>query len=231
MKLKQKAVLVTGMIFLTGLLGGCGSQSAIKSSKELDEQIKEHMEQHFGEYLDQYYEKMDQEWADYDGDDMEEPERVNFSSLKSFQAETIDGGTFTSEDIAAKDVTVINFWSLLCGYCIDELPEIAKYTNTLPNNVQVITVCLGLESEADIKEAKDILKQSGFNGITLMKGDGDFETVCGEIQYTPTTIFMDKDGNTVGNAITSSVAQGELAETYTKSVNQVLQSMGKEEIK
>lgn len=30
--------------------------------------------------------------------------------LGSFQAVTLDGGTFTQADIAGKDVTIINFW-------------------------------------------------------------------------------------------------------------------------
>lgn len=38
-----------------------------------------------------------------------------FGSLQSFSADTLDGGTFTQKDIAAKDITVINFWSLMCG--------------------------------------------------------------------------------------------------------------------
>ena len=78
---------------------------------------------------------------------------------------------------------MINFWSMMCGYCIDELPEIAKYADTLPDNVQVITVCLDLESDEEIKAAQDTLKAAGFKGTTLIKGDGDFKTVFKEIQY------------------------------------------------
>lgn len=128
-------------------------------------------------------------------------------------------------------MTVINFWSLLCGYCIDELPEIAKYAADLPDNVQVITVCLGLDGEAEIEAAKSTLKDAGFTGITLMEGDGDFATVCGEVQYTSTTIFVDKDGNTVGDAIVSALDADQMAEAYTQHINDVLKTLGQPEMK
>ena len=232
MKAKRKITSVIGMALAIGLLAGCGNQNTGRIDEELDKHIKEYLDQHMDEYLDQYY----QQWDDFEEDPkQEEPERLTFSNLKSFQADTIDGGTFSQDDIAKKDVTVINFWSMMCGYCIDELPEIAKYADTLPDNVQVITVCLDLEGDEEIKAAQDTLKTAGFKGTTLIKGDGDFKTVCEEIQYTPTTIFVDKEGNTIGNAITAAIDSEmdseKLADIYTGCVNEVLKSMGKPEIK
>lgn len=166
MKAKRKITSVIGMALAIGLLAGCGNQNTGRIDEELDKHIKEYLDQHMDEYLDQYY----QQWDDFEEDPkQEEPERLTFSNLKSFQADTIDGGTFSQDDIAKKDVTVINFWSMMCGYCIDELPEIAKYADTLPDNVQVITVCLDLEGDEEIKAAQDTLKTAGFKGTTLIK--------------------------------------------------------------
>ena len=38
--------------------------------------------------------------------------------LQSFEAETLDGGSFTQEDLSERDVTIFNFWALTCGPCI-----------------------------------------------------------------------------------------------------------------
>ena len=61
------------------------------------------------------------------------------------------------------------------------------------------------------------------------KVNGDFKTVCEEIQYTPTTIFVDKEGNTIGNAITAAIDSEmdskKLADIYTGCVNEVLKEM------
>ena len=49
-----------------------------------------------------------------DWDDAEqESDRTQFINLKTLTAKTLDGGTFTQEDIAAKNVTIINFRLLL----------------------------------------------------------------------------------------------------------------------
>ena len=60
-------------------------------------------------------------------------------SLQSFTALTLDGESFTQDDIAAKDITVLNFWALTCPPCIAEMPELASFAGALPDNVQVVT--------------------------------------------------------------------------------------------
>ncbi|MEY8320522.1 TlpA disulfide reductase family protein [Lachnospiraceae bacterium 46-61] len=151
---------------------------------------------------------------------------VSFSNLNTFEAKTLNDEIFTQSDFSDKDVTVINFWSLLCGPCIEEMPDIAEFSKKLPDNVQIITVCL--DGEYDTEITKQILEESGFDGTTLLTGDGDFQKIYSELQYTPTSIFVDKYGNIVGDAIIG--GQKNFAESYTKAINDILKSMGKEAI-
>lgn len=224
MRVKKIFGIMAGTALAISALSGCGTNNTSIDQAELEHQIKTYLDANMENYLNDYFGWDDSEdW----GYGEQEPDRTQFNDLKAFTAKTLDGGTFTQEDIAAKDVTVINFWSLLCGYCVDELPDIAKYSETLPDNVQVITVCLGLDGETDMEAAKSILQDAGFTGVTLTEGDGDFAIVCGEVQYTPTTIFVDKDGNTVGDAITSALGADQMAEAYTWHINEVLESMNK----
>lgn len=227
MKIKKFIALMLGTALSIGALSGCGANNTTTIDQTgLENQIKEYLDANLDSYLDKYFDYGD-DWGDYE----QETDRTQFSNIKTFTAKTLDGGTFTQEDIAAKDVTVINFWSLLCGYCVDELPDIAKYSATLPDNVQIITVCLGLDGKAEIEAAKSTLQDAGFTGITLMEGDGDFSTVCDEVQYTPTTIFVDKDGNTVGDAITTAMEADQMVEAYTQHINDTLKAMGQPEMK
>ena len=62
---------------------------------------------------------------------------TGLGTLASFTAGTLDGGTFTQDDIMAKDVTVINFWAQSCGPCIVEMPDLAEFAGALPDNVQL----------------------------------------------------------------------------------------------
>lgn len=148
-------------------------------------------------------------------------------ALHSFEAVTLDGGSFTQEDLAQKDVTILNFWALTCPPCIQEMPELARFADSLPDNIQVVTVCL--DGDTDTEYTKSILNEAGFEGTTLLTGSGDFRDMIFAVQYTPTTIFVDKDGNLVGDVIIG--GQEDLGQVYTDAVNRVLKEMGKENIK
>lgn len=150
----------------------------------------------------------------------------DLNNLNSFKATTLDSKTFTQKDFAGKDITVINCWSTGCGSCIDEMPDLAKLAKSLPANVQFITYCLDGSDYA--KYAEDILKQAGYEGTTLISGDGDLEKLNEKIQYTPTTVFVDKNGNIVGEAIIGSDAN--ITETFKNSINSALKSIGKEAV-
>lgn len=135
-----------------------------------------------------------------------------------FAAGTLDGGTFTQDDIAAKDVTVLNFWALTCPPCIAEMPEIAAFEQALPDNVAMVTVCLdGYGNEDSVNE---VLDQAGFEGDTLISGDGNLLDLAGNLMYTPTTVLADSGGALVGEAIIG--GQADLAAAYLEAVNQAL---------
>lgn len=121
---------------------------------------------------------------------------------------------------------MINFWSTLCGPCVSELPDIAAFAKTLPDNVQVLTVCL--DGKGVEEEVKGILKKAGFEGVTLLGGEGDYKTLSEAVQYTPITVFVDKDGNMIGNPLIG--GQENLAKSYGDAVNSILKSQGKAEI-
>lgn len=151
---------------------------------------------------------------------------AELGSMKSFTAATLDGGSFTQEDIAAKDVTVVNYWATICGPCVEEMPDLAAFEKALPDNVRLVTVCLdGTDAEDDVKR---ILSEAGYEGMTLLYGDGDYRDVWNNIQYTPTTVIVDSEGNLVGDAIIG--GQEDLSGTFLTAVNAALKANGKAEI-
>lgn len=146
--------------------------------------------------------------------------------LKSFSAAALDGSGFTQDDVAAKDVTVVNFWALSCRPCIAEMPELAQLARDLPDNVQVVTVCLdGLGSEDTVRQ---VLDQAGFDGVTLIAGGGDLAELAGNIRYTPTTVFADSEGTLWGKPIIG--GQADLPGTFLAAVNAALRGSGKAEV-
>ena len=150
---------------------------------------------------------------------------TGLGTLASFTAGTLDGGTFTQDDIMAQDVTVINFWALSCGPCIVEMPDLAEFAGALPDNVQLVTVCLDGNGNEDT--AREVLEKAGFEGVTLISGSGDLLDLSRNLMYTPTTVFVDGEGM-VADAVIG--GQEDLSGTFLAAVNAVLEGSGKAEI-
>ena len=154
------------------------------------------------------------------------------AELAKFVAKTLSGDSYTQDDLAEVDVTLFNFWATYCAPCIREMPEVAEFVKKLPDNVRIVTVCL--DGQGNEEKAEEILAGAGFEGTTLIAGvtfeedAGDFKTLCRNIMYTPTTLVIDADGNTVGDAIIG--VQKDLEKTYTEAINGCLTLLGKEEI-
>lgn len=197
--MKRTLSLLLAAVLALALLTGCGGKQASDSSTE-DQTVQN-------------------EPAGKEG-------AAALGSLASFSAGTLDGGTFTQEDIAAKDVTVLNFWALTCPPCIAEMPDIADFEKALPDNVAMLTVCLdGYGNEDSVKE---VLENAGFEGVTLITGDGDLLNLANNLMYTPTTVLADSQGALVGEAIIG--GQADLSAAYLEAVNQALEAGGKDAI-
>ena len=146
--------------------------------------------------------------------------------LQSFTATTLEGDSFTPEDLAGKDLTIFNFWGTFCTPCIEEMPDLAAFAKALPENVQLLTVCVDVAG--DPTNAKLILEQSGYEGLTLVSGQEDFAALIQAVQALPTTIFVDSDGNLVGDVIVG--GRGNLAKDFLAAANKALKASGKAEI-
>lgn len=144
----------------------------------------------------------------------------------SFTADTLDGGSFTDRDIAKKDLTVINFWGTFCSPCIAEMPDLADFEKSLPDNVQLITVCVDAAGNEDT--ARFLLDQAGYEGVTLTDGDESFREILNGIQAVPTTVFVGPDGRQIGEELIG--MQQDLESAYLSAINSRLKELGKGEI-
>ena len=159
--------------------------------------------------------------------DVGEALQFSLPNLNSFTAQTLSGGSFTAEDLAGADITAVNIWSTTCGPCIREMPELAEYAKTLPENLRVMTWCLDAEVSPDGHQIESFLNDCGFTGVTLTSGDGDMLTLQDQLMYTPTTVFVDGSGNLVCEPL---IGAGDIEEKYTACFNEGLKRLGKDTI-
>ena len=146
--------------------------------------------------------------------------------LNRFTADTLDGGVFTEANLADVDLTVVNIWSVTCPPCVQEMPELAALAKALPKNVRLIAVCM--DAYLAEEELKQFLDEIGFEAVTLVQGDGDLTALLARVRYTPTTLFLDSEGNP---ALLPMIGSPEDVEaTYLQQINAALAALGKDEI-
>lgn len=198
MKKKLLSVLLGGALCLT-LLAGCGGETPAPSAAQ----------------------SLPAESATAQGD------AAALGTMASFTADTLSGGTFTQDDIADKDMTVVNLWSTMCGPCVAEMPDLARFEKALPDNVRLITVCL--DGAEGAQYAQRLLEEAGFEGTTLISADGDLAALCRNVVYIPTTVFVDSGGALIGDAMVGG-GHKDLSAVYLAALNQALAAVGKDAV-
>ena len=146
-----------------------------------------------------------------------------YPDINVFTADTLDGEVFTQDDLKKYDLNILYFWSATCGYCVNELPELAKLKDVLPSNIQLITYCPdGVDSPDMIKK---ILDRRGLDAITIISGGGDMEKLVSELFFTPTVLFLDSEGYMAHKPYMGTPE--DLVEEYNKMIDEVLETVGK----
>ena len=127
-----------------------------------------------------------------------------YGKFAEFTTNDIDGNEVTQSIFANKDLTVVNIWGTFCGPCINEMPELGAWEKELPDNVQIVGLIVDISStdnETQIAAAKQITEKADVGFVNLIGGNGDFDELIGSVVGVPTTIFVDKSGNIVGEII------------------------------
>ena len=130
------------------------------------------------------------------------PETEVPDAFPTFTTDLLTGGTVDNSIFAGKDLTIINIWSTTCSPCVMEMPELATWSEELPENVQLVgLVCdVVADSEDDVELAQFICESTGVNYPNWLYSEDLHEFLTG-IVFTPTTIFVNRSGAIVGEPI------------------------------
>ena len=129
---------------------------------------------------------------------------TDMTKIAEFTTVDIEGNEVTQDIFADADITMINYWGTYCMPCINEMPEIAAISEEYEGRAQVIGVPIDVSfSQPDSENYKDMLKildeaDAHFTNIDLA---GDILEFAKAIPGVPTTIFVDKEGNIVGDPV------------------------------
>lgn len=136
-----------------------------------------------------------------------DPTVPNLSGNVDFKAITMDGKELGSEIFSSNPYTIINIWATDCILCMEILPELVKWENELPKDVQVFYLTAEKEglSQLDRSVLDEKINEIGLNPKKVLLYDNGFSRVIDTIlSATPTTLFVNDKGKIVGDIVLGS---------------------------
>ena len=153
----------------------------------------------------------------------------NKKATQSFDFESVDleGNKITSEIYANNKITMINIWGTFCGPCIREMPDLAKLSEeNKSKGVEIIGIPIDIVDDwgkldpSAKSDALMIIKQTGVKYKNVVPTIEMFQTMLRGIQAVPTTIFVDKNGNQIGQVYLGSKSKKD----WQKIIDKLLES-------
>lgn len=133
-----------------------------------------------------------------------------WGQMPSFTTKDLEGNTVTESIFAEKDLTVVNIWGTFCPPCIEEMPELGAWAEEMPDNVQIVGLIVDIAGDDD-KEHRDmavtITEKAGADFLQII-ANNDFAEILQGVVGVPTTLFVDKDGNLVGEPVVGAYVDG-----------------------
>lgn len=124
-------------------------------------------------------------------------------NFPAFEARTINGSIVNEKIFADHKLTVLNMWASFCPPCIAEMPELGRWVEEMPDDVQLIGLVCDVRSETDtntIEAAQKILREANAGFINIIPS-AELVEYLSTVEAVPTTIFIDGNGNIVGEPI------------------------------
>lgn len=133
-------------------------------------------------------------------------------ALGNFTSIDMDGNEVTSDIFKGKKVTMVNIWATFCGPCIKEMPDLEKLNKAYADKgFQVVGIVCDVFSVGDGKydeqlldDAEHIVEQTGVTYLNILPSESLDEAKLSDVLSVPETIFVDEDGNQIGESFIGS---------------------------
>lgn len=132
----------------------------------------------------------------------------------SFKTTDTEGNEWTDLAFADAKLTMVNFWAYWCPPCVGELEDLQKLSEDYPD-LQLLGVSLKDYEEENVKT----MKKLGITYPTLRMTDSIMEKMTSG--YIPETMFVDSEGNIIGDNFVGSKSYSDWAaviEDYLEKV-------------
>ena len=118
-------------------------------------------------------------------------ERINEPQpLGPFSLKTLDGARLSSDGLKGK-IAVVNFWSIRCEWCVEEMQEFQKLHEQYKNDPDVLILTISTDNGVDLEAARNYMKVNTYDFNVLL--DDGYAGKMGVSDF-PTTWFLDQAG-------------------------------------
>ena len=125
------------------------------------------------------------------------PEALTFS----FETTDLNGNAVSSEELfSSHKITMVNVMTTWCIYCIRELPELQKLSETYAEkDCAIVGILYDGTDDALLETGRSLMEQAGASYTVLQPWDGMEAQI--PVQAFPTTFFVNSAGEIVGETI------------------------------
>lgn len=113
--------------------------------------------------------------------------------VKNFKLKGVDNKTYSLSDYAGK-VVLINFWSMGCAPCLEELPSLARLSEKMKGKDFVV---LGISEDQSESALKDFLQKKPLPYPVLKDLDKRVAIDNFAIFALPGTVILDRKGRMI----------------------------------
>ena len=107
--------------------------------------------------------------VDYEAQEQAAADKASAINLSSFQTADLNGNTVTQDIFKDYEVTMINIWGTGCGPCREEMPELQAAFEQLPENANIIGLCVDGEENGELAAA--ITEKTGVKFTQLVMSE------------------------------------------------------------
>jgi peroxiredoxin len=108
-----------------------------------------------------------------------------------FSLKDLNGKTVKLSDYRGK-IVILNFWTVWCKYCIQEMPDLNELDKELQKENDVIILAVNVQEST--KKVKEYLDSNNISLKVLMDSDGAIAQSYGVNSY-PITFIINRDGS------------------------------------
>jgi len=126
---------------------------------------------------------------------------VTMGDLGAFSTNDLYGESVDNSIFAGHKLTMINIWATFCRPCINELPDLQKMSESMPEGTQLISIVGDADNEEKLKLAIKIARDAGVTFTSLVPDNPLKQYLDNNMVAYPTTLFVDSAGKIIGEPI------------------------------